>query len=752
MRAILQHDERDCGAACLAMVAEYHGYSQSLNSYRDMTNTDQNGTSVYEIMRAAESIGLDAEALSGNPDELLESVSKEEVRCPFIAHIITDDNYSHFVVVSSINEKKVCLYDPAKGKSRESFHDFFEKWTGNIITFEKTKSFKKKKRTEKGIFSLLSLLKGQNKRFIAIIILSFFISLVGIAGAFAFQLIIDHSSEMVVTEGVHEHHEHEIEFLTDSEILNTVLENISNYFEHMSVDTVASIFKWLIFLYLIAAVVQYFRGLLIIAMTKQIDLGITLPYFNRITEMPMSAIIKRRTGDYISRYSDITAIREAVSTAVITMIIDVFMAVGCGLILGFQNVRLFMIAGIIVVIYSLVVILNRKRIKDSNRQFMERNAGVQAYIKESIDGIETIKALGATDHAKNTMNRKFRSYLDAAVRKSRIVMSQDAVVTGIETIGIAVILWFGFEMVIQGKTTLGALITFYALLGYLITPVKNLIELQPALQSGTVAYERLKDVLEMPVEETDGNDMNIPEAVSTWTVSDLCFRYGNQEQLLKNINFSFQKGERIAVVGESGCGKTTLSKLFVRLFEPEFGSIMADGNDLRKYSIMSLRNSIAYISGNTSLFSGTLYENLKMGSTEYSEEWINKICKITGVSDLISGSQTGDSFVIEEGGVNLSSGQRQRIAIARALLKKPKLIILDEATSNLDIKTETEILSSIKKEMGDVTIMMISHRISSISKFDRIIVMQEGMVVDEGTHDELKDRCELYENLANSDL
>ena len=582
--------------------------------------------------------------------------------------------------------------------------------------------------------------------------LSFFISLVGIAGAFAFQLIIDNSSDMVVTEGIHEHHEHEIEFLTDSEILNTVLENISNYFEHMSVDTVASIFKWLIFLYLLAAVVQYFRGLLIIAMTKRIDLGITLPYFNRITKMPMSSIIKRRTGDYISRYSDIAPIREAVSTAVITMIIDVFMAVGCGLILVFQNTRLFMIAGIIVVIYSLVVILNRKRIKDSNRKFMERNAGVQAYIKESIDGIETIKALGATDHAQNTMNRKFRSYLDAAVRKSRIVMSQDAFVTGIETIGIAVILWSGFEMVIQGQMTLGALITFYALLGYLITPVKNLIEMQPVLQSGTVAYERLKDVLEMRVEETDWNDMNIPEYVSTWTVSDLCFRYGNQEQLLKNINFSFQKGERIAVVGESGCGKTTLSKLFVRLFEPESGSIMADGIDLRKYSIASLRNSIAYISGNTSLFSGSLYENLKLGCTEYSEEWINKICKITGVSDMIDGSQTGDSFVIEEGGINLSSGQRQRIAIARALLKKPELIILDEATSNLDIKTEAEILSSIEKEMGDVTIMMISHRISSISKFDRIIVMQEGMVVDEGTHDELKDRCELYENLANSDL
>lgn len=750
MKSILQHDERDCGAACLAMIAGHYGYFQSLNAYRELTNTDQDGTSAYEIINAASSIGLAGEALSGNIDELLDSLNKDEFSTPFIAHIVTEDNYSHFVVIASINERKVQIYDPAKGKVNEPLEIFAEKWTGNIITFIKADNFKKKKSESEGILSFFPILKGQIRRVIGIIILSFIISGVGIAGAFAFQIIIDHSSEMIVSEEDHEHHEHEIEFLTDSEWLNSTLEKASNYFEHLTVDGVSMIFTWLIILYAISAIIQYFRGRLIISMSRQIDLNISLPYFNKITEMPMSSIIKRRTGDYLSRYSDITAIREAISTAVITMILDMVMAIGCGLILYFQNSRLFLIAGVIILVYSAVVIFNRNRIKDSNRRFMEKNAYVHSYMKECIDGMETIKSVGAENQVKESMKGKFKGYIDAAVRKSRIAITQDALVTGIETIGIAFILWQGFTMVIQEQMTLGALITFYALLGYLISPVKNLIELQPALQSGNVAAERLNDVIGMSSEKTEGKDIEKLNTVCNWKVSNLNFRYGLKDCMIKNASFSFKKGELVALVGESGSGKTTMAKLFVRFFESESGQILADEIDLREYSVQSLRKSVAYVNNDAMLFSGTLYDNLKLGNSDCTDEEIHRACVITGILDVSDDISDVRQVIIEEGGTNLSSGQRQRAAVARALLKRPSLIILDEATSNLDIKAESEMLRAIKSEMKDVTILMISHRIASVKKFDRIVVMKAGSVVGEGTHDELRDSCIDYRSLMET--
>lgn len=748
MKAIIQHDERDCGAACLAMVAEHYGYSQSLNTYRDLTNTDQNGTSVYEIMRAAASVGLSADALSGNLGELFDSLKKNEFKAPFIAHIITEDNYSHFVVVSAMDEKRIHIYDPAKGKVTESLTDFACHWTGNIITFVKNSDFKKQRENEKGIFVFLPLLNGQFHKFIGIIILSFFISGVGIVGAFAFQFIIDHSLEMLASE-TEIGHKHDIEYLTNSEMLNRALERVSYYFEHLQADEIFSLFIWLIVFYAIAAIIQYIRGRLIISMTKQIDFGITMSYFNRITEMPISSVIRRKMGDYLSRYSDISLVRKAIST-VIAMIIDLIMAVGCGLILYFQNTKLFFIAGAILLAYFVVVIFNKTKIKDSNRKYMERNAYVQSYMKESIDGIETLKSVNGEECAQNIMRKKFMHYIDAAVYKSHVVIAQEALVTCLETIGTAITLWSGFILVIQEQMTLGELITFYALLEYLITSVKNLTELQPVLQSGIVAGERLKDILNMSTEKTKGRSMETSKSIEGWSVSDVCFRYGIHDSLLKNVTFSFRKGDRIALIGESGSGKTTLAKLFVRFFEPESGHISIDGIDIKDYNIKSLRNAVAYVSNDKGLYSGTLYDNLSLGNPDCSDEWIQKICDIACISDLTEGFDKGKQFVIEEDGTNLSSGQKQRIMIARALLRKPKLIILDEATSNLDIHTETKILNAIENELKDITILMISHRASSIRKFDKIIVMQDGEIVGDGTNDELVGKCKFYDSLIDN--
>ena len=746
MRIRLQHDESDCGAACLAMVAEHYGYVDSIRNFRKLANTAQDGTDLDDMIIAAESIGFESDALEGDIEHLITEVSNGEIVLPFIAHWITEDNLTHYVVVSKIDNNGFVIFDPAKGKVRVVVDEFLERWDGCIMTLVPTESFKKQRNKSNDVLSFFSLLKGQGKRFAAIILISAIISGIGIAGAFAFQLIIDHSTEMVeISEGVHDHHEHDVEFLTNSEVLNDALEGISDFFGNLTAEGVSKIFICLIGLYIIAGIIQYVRGRLIIAMSKEIDLNLSLPYFNRIMDLPVSSILTRRTGDYMSRYSDTSDIRNAISAGTITMIVDTMMAVGCGVILYFQNFRLFLIAMAIIIIYAAVMFGNNKRIKDSNRVFMENSAYIQSYMKESIDGVQAVKSVNASEHVISNMAHKFNKYIDAAIRKSGIVMGQEVLVTVIETVGISVILWQGFAQVISGDMELGALITFYALLGYLITPVKNLIDLQPVVQSAVVAAERLEDIMTMDVESVAGQDMREAGNIRKWMVKDLTFRYGHMDPVLDGVTLSFDAGQKVAVVGKSGSGKTTLAKLFTRFYEPESGDILVDGESLSEYSVESLRSVISYVSSDTGVFSGTILENLTLGLESFTDEDVEKVCEITKIDEILDdvpGARFG--LKVEESGANLSSGQKQRIAIARALLRNPQLLILDEATANLDPRMESEILQEIAKQRPDMAILMITHRLSSMKCYDRIIYLQDGKTDGEGKHEELQNNCEAY--------
>lgn len=745
MRIIYQHDERDCGAACLAMIAENYGYNHSLSFFREMSNTTQEGTSAFDLVKAADGIGLSAEAMTGNVNELLISVRNGEIKTPFIAHVITEENQNHFLIVTDLSDQNVKVCDPEKGKGSMTSVLFDKIWTGNIITFTPNANFKEKKKTSRGVLSFFSLLNGQIKSFIAVIMISFLVAAIGITGAFVFQLVIDHSSELSISESSsHDEHIHDIAYETDNEAVNDVLEGISNIFNNLSVDSITVVFAFLIALYVVSAVVQYVRGRMIITMSKHIDEGLILPYFNRIIDLPILTIKKRRTGDYLSRYSDSSAIRDAISTATITMIIDTAMAVGCGLILYFQSPKLCLTAGVMIFLYAAIVLRNRKCIKDANRTFMEKNAAVQSYIKENIDGIDTIKGVNACEQIKDGMKTRFTSYMDAAVKKSRLVMTQEVLVTGIETIGIALILWQGFLMVFNGDLTLGSLITFYALLGYFITPVKNLIELQPVIQAGVVAAERINDILEIKGEDTNGIEIEDSKDVDEWKASGISFCHGNHDSLLRNINFTIHKGERTALVGKSGSGKTTLSKMFIRTFTPESGHVYADGIDVNKLSINSLRKMVSYVSNETTVFTGSIQENLRIGNAGCTNEDLEKVCEIVQLSELINDLPGKGRFIVEADGTNLSSGQKQRIVIARALLKKPKLLILDEATSNIDSESEKQIIGNIYKNYPSIAILMISHRFSSIKECEKLIVLDDGEIVGEGSHATLMMECDEY--------
>lgn len=710
-KCVKQHDITDCGAACIATVCLQYKKEMTITKLRDMSGTDIKGTTVLGIVQTLEKLGFEAKAV-----RITRETFEEKFTLPMIVRVLTKEGLTHFMVVHKINKNNLLVADPAKGLRKISKDDFFEDFDGYAVFCAPTNAFVADKTKTKGVFGrFFKLLLAQKKLFICAIIGSVILTALGIASSFFNKILMD-------------------------EILPYNLKNQLLIF-CIGFGIIA------LFNILLSAARQH----LLLHLSIKIDMPLMLGYFNHIFALPMKFFGTRRTGDILTRFSDAGTIKDIFTTITLSLIIDILLTVVSGIILFFMNKVLFAIIAIITVVNAVLVYAFKKPYKKLNIESMEKQAALNSQIIDSLKGVETVKSFGVEEETMEKLENKYISALRTGYKTSVTSNVQGTTSGFFNNIGNLVLMGIAALFVINGDITLGSMMAFMSLSSYFMDPIGRLVSLQMQIQEANVAMKRMSELYEIEEEQENKdqlkNDFSLDGSIE---VKNLTFRYGSRAPVLKDINFAVSPGEKIALVGESGGGKTTLAKLMLGLWQPESGNILLSGYNVEELDKKMVRREIAYVPQNVELFSGTIEENIKLGKRDASYNEIKEACKLASCADFIEKMPAKYGTYLEEAGANLSGGERQRIALARALIKKPKILILDEATSNLDFVSESQIYKMLFELK--CTLIIIAHRISTIKKCDRVYVIDKNTIVETGTHDELLKRGGVYRRIWDSQM
>jgi len=698
---VKQHDITDCGAACLASIVKYHGGNISIARLREYSGTGRDGTTGYGIVKALEKLGFSAKGLKTDADEL-----KNE-KFPCIAHVISEQagkKLEHYVVVYNIKNNIITYMDPAKGIVKDKLSLFKDIYTGRILSFKPGENLNIKAENNKALFELIkSIVKVLKIPLLLIVLISFAFTGLGILSTYYMKYLFD----TVVGQGMYNE-----------------LTYVSLFF---------------ISILIIQLLLGLLRSLMVTKLALKIDKELMLTYFRHVLRLPMSFFISRKDGEIISRFMDASKIREAISSITLTLSIDTVIAIAGGFILFLANRFLFCITLLILVLYAITVLCFVRPLRNINTLQMESNAVLTSHLVESLNGVETLKSFNALKRTDMVADTNFDDLIKKVYKGSILYSALTSITSAINGLGTIVILWFGIIEISAGKMSTGDLLAFNALLQYFLTPVRNLIDLSSEIQTAVAASNRLGEILDIECEKYDDSKRNIvPESLSGDLIIDnITFRYGYKRPVIENLSLHINAGEKIAIVGSSGSGKTTLARLIMNYYLPEKGSITIGGNNISNIPLELIRKKIAFISQDIFLLSGTIKENIALGNPDATMDEVIEASKQANCHEFIEKLPLKYETHIEENGSNLSGGQKQRIAIARAFLMHPDILIMDEATSNLDAKTEEAISNTLDLFDGNVTRIIIAHRLSTIKRCQKIFVLDSGKICESGSHDEL---------------
>lgn len=494
----------------------------------------------------------------------------------------------------------------------------------------------------------------------------------------------------------------------------------------------------IILLYLLKGAFDYGQAYLMSYVGQRVVADIRNKLHHHIQSLPLSFLTKTPTGVLMSRITnDVNLMQGAVSNAVTSILKDAFSIVGLVGVVFYRDWKLASFAFLVFPLTIIPIVKFGRRLRKVSTQSQNVMGTLTTLLQETISGNRIVKAFGMEEYENRRFsaenNRLFRTIMKS--QKVRAISSP--VMEFIGGLGAALVIWYGGYCVIKGYSTPGNFFSFLAGLIMLYEPVKRLSKVNNIIQQGLAAAMRVFDILDTEPEIKDKkNAKPIPPISKSIEFKSVSFKY-DDELVIKDVNLKVEVGEAVALVGMSGGGKTTLVNLIPRFYDISSGAILIDGVDIRDVKIESVRSQISIVAQETILFNDTIRNNIAYGDINGSEEAILRAARAANAHDFIMGTPMGYDTIIGEQGVKLSGGQRQRISIARAILKDAPILILDEATSSLDTESEIEVQNALENLMKNRTTFIIAHRLSTIRNADRIIVIVNGEIVEEGTHEEL---------------
>ena len=708
---IRQHSQMDCGAACLSTICKYFGKDVSINTTRDIVKVRQEGASMSNLMRGLTEVGFRPEAFISSMAQL------REKKLPAIANW---KGY-HWIVVYEVTKTEVICSDPAEGMVRHSIKDFEEGWSRYTIFMEPTAKFNDYPESKPAIKSFLPFYLPYKKTILELFLLALFMQALAIASPLFSKFVID-----------------EVILKADQQWLMSAI-------YVMGVVTILTM------------VMDYISDIMALRLSLKCNFNMISHIYSRLLRLPLSYFEVRKIGDVTNRLEQHEQVTEFITEDGLDTILNLLTGVAFLILMFSFNVWLSFAALFFLSLNIFVVKYISPRLRQVEKESFVKGAEQESHTIESIQAAGTLKTLGAQHQSRWKYENHFAAVANLEFKEAKFSQIAEIVVTMLDSFGDVAVMFLAGYFVMQGEMTIGEMVAFQIFANGVQGPVNALIGKWDEIMEVRIAIERMNDILEKEPEfpdsdeniQTENKKVELPTLLGEINFENVTFRYEPEDQsnVLQDISIDIKPGQKVAFVGTSGCGKSTLLKLLSGFYPPSEGKILMDGFNQNEVTMKSLRRQIAIVPQKSLIMRNSIKDNIAIARPDASLEEIIEASKLAQAHDFITKIPGGYTAMLDERGSNLSGGQQQRLCLARAFLQRFSILVMDEATSALDVETERVIMENIKTHFNSSTVLMIAHRLSTVRNADQIFVLNQGMIAEKGTHDELMENHGLYYSL-----